>query len=91
MKNNKFDLLKGTFTAKEATEILIELFKSKIKFHQHDIFGKEERNEGDTEFSKNRIEDLKIAKEEIKKLLKDENIQDKKVRLKGEITIEIES
>lgn len=89
MKNNKYNLIKGEFSAKEAQEILMQLYTNKIKFHQRDVFAKEERNDGNSTLSKNRIEELILEKEKIKDFLSNQEIADKKIMINADIQIDI--
>lgn len=89
MKENKFNLIKGSFQDKDALNILMELFSNKIKFHQQDIFSKEERNSGDVSHSKKRIVELTEEKDKIRNLLTSPQNIGKKIKIDGEINLEI--
>lgn len=63
-------LIKGNFTAEEAKDILITLLNNKINFHQMKNFGLMERF-GKPEFgSQNRIDELKMNRDELNNLFK---------------------
>lgn len=89
MRESKFNLIKGEFQDKDALNILMELYSNKIKFHQQDVFSKEERNQGDITHSKNRIVELTEEKNRIREILTSPSNLDKKVRINGEIILEI--
>ena len=89
MKENNFNLLNGTFSAKDALTILMELYSNKINFHQKDIFSREERNLGNITHSKNRISELTEERNKIRRILTSSENSNKNVKIKGEIILEI--
>ncbi|MDK2773122.1 hypothetical protein [Flavobacterium haoranii] len=89
MKKGSFNLLNGTFSVKEALYILMELYSNKITFHQRDVFSKEERNQGDVTHSKNRIIELTEDKNRIREILTSSENLERKVKINGEIFLEI--
>lgn len=68
--NHQFQLIKGTFSPKEAEEILLELIHNKIKFHSLESLIILERYNGDTTRSQKRIQELKAARETVQAFLK---------------------
>jgi hypothetical protein len=65
----KFTLIEGVFTADEATELLLNLYGTKIQFHENRNFSSMERFGYQMEKDQSRITALKLAREELKKLL----------------------
>lgn len=64
-------LIKGSFTAEEAKDILITLLNSKINFHQMKNFGLMERF-GKPEYgSQSRIDELKKNRDELQNLFRE--------------------
>jgi hypothetical protein len=68
-KENKLTLIEGNFNMEEAEEILMGIFNSKIKFHQHKNFSTNERYGKYCKISVTRIPELKQSIEEVKEIL----------------------
>lgn len=69
-QENQFNLLKGTFTATDAKEILATLFNDKIRFHRLRNFSHEERFGVPDPHATERVPMLKQTLEDILTLLK---------------------
>lgn len=85
MENLK--LIDGNFSPREAKEILLSLISSKIQFHTVKDFGSEIRT-GVPEFkSRDRINDLREAKQKIITLMEEADKQNMEVEIYSTITI----
>ena len=62
-------LVEGTFSPVEAADVLFSLISDKIKFHNLQLLSVQERFNGDTSHSEQRIKALKIAKNQAKDLI----------------------
>ena len=70
-ENQNFHLIKGTFTADDASKILMEMIQNKIAYHNLQIFSQRVRfGEADTSASQKRIEELMVIKENLQKTLR---------------------
>ena len=67
--NSEFKLIDGTFSAKEAEQVLNKLFNYKIDYHKREDFSNHIRFNKDIEHSKKRINELIETKEALQKLL----------------------
>lgn len=86
-----FKLVDGSYTPKDAEEILMALISDKIKFHQGNIFSINERNcEGDIEHSEKRIAELKAEKVRVRTMLRNIEDQDMKIAISSDVNIIIE-
>ena len=86
-QENKFTLLQGTFSPDEAGLILFNLISSKINYHTQEKFSIEERTNGDTTHSTERIKSLRTFYESIKDLLENAKKENKRVKLEGDIFV----
>jgi hypothetical protein len=64
-----FKLIDGIFTPKEASEILLNLYISKLKFHQMKQFSAQERLGEDDVLAIHKIQQLQLAIDKIKEVL----------------------
>lgn len=92
-KTETIDLIKGTFTPRDAREVLLSLLNSKIKFHQLKDWSSRERFGTPDAESEQRLKSLKDARSKTETLLstlisKDNN--EKSVTLNSTIEIIIE-
>ena len=67
--SQNIQLVEGTFSPVEAADVLFSLISDKIKFHNLQILSVQERFNGDTSHSEQRIKALKIAKNQAKDLI----------------------
>lgn len=86
----KLKLVDGTFSAKDSKEILLNIFSSKIKFHQLKNFSSQELNGIDDKIAMKRIPQLKKCVDTIQKTLAIAEKKGKKVILKSEVFLTIE-
>ncbi len=82
-------LVEGTFSSKDAKEIICALINSKITFHHHRIFSQEERFGIKDQQSLKRIKELQEAKTNIMQLTDQATESDLSLTIKSNISIEI--
>lgn len=82
-------LIKGKYTPIEAKEILTEVLKAKINFHNLKNFSSEIRNNKSDEQSKRRIIELSEAKEYMLDLIKVAQISEKNISIESDIFIQV--
>ena len=88
-KTEKVTFIEGAFTDAEAKEILMNVFSTKIKFHQVKNFSSQERfGKADVSASK-RIIELKKGLEKAMEIIIDANKNNKQLTIKSEIVISI--
>ncbi|AFL82278.1 hypothetical protein Aeqsu_2831 [Aequorivita sublithincola DSM 14238] len=83
------DLIKGEFTPDEATEILFSIIGDKIRFNNRQIFSLEVRNIGNPEKYKTRLEELKVSKEIVSKLIQNAKKDNCMIEINSTILIKI--
>lgn len=88
MKSSEtFNLIEGVFSTDEAREILMNIFSTKIQFHEMKNLSSEERfGEQDT-VAKKRIPQLKIELEKLEKIISEAKSGTKKFAITSEINI----
>jgi hypothetical protein len=79
----RFKLIDGTFSPAEATEILLNLVKSKIDYHRLRLARDEHRFGKDLAHSERRIEQLKQLEAELKKALSCASAQGHQLEVSG--------
>jgi hypothetical protein len=67
-KINDYSLIDGTFTASDASKILLEIINNKINYHNLQIHSITERFGGDTSLSEKRIKKLLKTAKALKKV-----------------------
>ena len=83
---SKFSLIDGTFTVREAREIIVTLLETKIQYHNRESFSNEIRFGKTHSNSVNRKAQLILVKSEFIALLKDLENESQLV-IKAEINI----
>ena len=88
MKSNEtFNLIDGVFSTDEAREILMNIFSTKIQFHEMKNLSSEERfGEQDT-VAKKRIPQLKMELEKLEKIISEAKSGTKKFEITSAINI----
>lgn len=87
---HKVQLVNGDFTAQEASEVVNSLLNEKISFHRLHRLGKTEANVNcDTSFDGSRIDELKQEKEEFKTFCAEALADVKRVRISGNLNLEV--
>jgi len=82
-------LISGTFSPNEAREILLEMIKSKINFHNLKNFSSEIRyNEPDLH-SKQRIAELTEARENILELIHEAKLNSLNIKIETDLFIQL--
>jgi hypothetical protein len=84
------DLIAGTFTPNEAEEILVEMIKSKINFHNLKNFTSMVRNDEPDYNSKQRIQELVELREQIIGFTREARKTNRNLRIYSEISIQYE-
>jgi len=83
---SKFKLIDGTFTVKEAREIIITLLETKIQYHSRENFSNEIRYGTTHDNSLNRREQLIAVKKEFLALVEGME-HDSELQINSEISI----
>lgn len=90
MENKEnYKLIDGVFTAEAADQVLTALINYKIDYHNREDFSNHIRFNHEIEHSKVRIQELTTTKQEIKNLLSETKLKDKKLQINGTISIRI--
>jgi hypothetical protein len=82
-------LIEGDFSAAEAQEILINVFSSKIQFHEMRNYSSMERFGKEDIFAKKRIDELKKCVEEFKRVVSEANVNNQQIQINSIIKISI--
>jgi hypothetical protein len=88
-KIEKLKLIKGTFNPVDAKEILMNIFSTKIQFHQLKNFSSQIRFGKEDEIAVQRINELKNEIEKFQKLFAELPNINQKILLNSEIKIRI--
>jgi len=83
-------LISGTFTPNEAKEVLLEMIKAKINFHNLRNFSSEIRYNRPDLQSKERIAELTEAKENLLELIKEAKFCSKNIKIEADLFIQLE-
>jgi hypothetical protein len=90
MKNyEKLTLIEGEFSNEEASEILTNIFMTKIRFHEAKNFSSQVRLGKDDEIAQERIPALKKEFKKLQDILSEANLKNKKLVISSEINISI--
>lgn len=84
-------LIEGEFTADEASEILMNVFYTKIHFHEMKNFSSQERFEVPDLIAQKRIPELKASIEKLLKMVADAKNKNARLRIYSNIELEISS
>jgi hypothetical protein len=89
--SNKLEIkfITGEFSPEDAKELLLNVISKKIQFHSVDSHSLWEKNAATDSVSKTRLEELKMAREEILQLLTSGSLQGKKIKIHSTIEIEV--
>jgi hypothetical protein len=88
-KKHRFTLVDGKFEIPHASTVLLNLISSKLNYHNMERFGIKERNDGDTSHHDKRIKELKEAATYVKTILKEAEKSGKKIKLEGDVKIQL--
>lgn len=83
-------LIDGTYTAKEAAEIMFAVLDDKIKFHNIQIAHYMETKKGDIEHSRQRLAELKAERARISSIIKEAEESQSPLRLSSHIQIDFQ-
>jgi hypothetical protein len=92
MENGKkleIKFITGEFSQEDARELLLNIISKKIQFHSVDSLSLWEKNAIEDSGSKKRLEELKMAREEILQLLTSNSNNAKKIKINSTIEIEV--
>lgn len=88
-KIEKLTLIEGTFSDEEAKEILMNIFSTKINFHEVKNFSSIERFGEVDATAQKRIPDLKREVEKLTKILAEARATNKQITINSEINISL--
>ena len=88
-KEQAFKLIDGNFSTKESREILINVFSSKIQFHQMNNFSSKERFGKEDKTAIKRIPQLKKSLEKLLKIIDSAEKKGEQVQIKSEVIISL--
>lgn len=89
-KIEKLNLINGNFSSEEAKEILMNVFLTKVRFHEVKNFSSQVRFGKDDETAKIRIPQLKEELEKVLKIVSEAETANKKMIITSEINISLE-
>ena len=87
-KQDVFTLIEGEFSPKESRELLLSVFKSKIRFHRLKNFSSQERYGKDDEKALARMLQLQETLASVFKVIGDAEKQNQTLEIKAEITLD---
>jgi hypothetical protein len=88
-KENTLNLIDSIFTTQEAASVLLDIFSSKIKFHELKNMGYKERFGYVDETAQQRIEDLKKNRQTLLKILEQASESNCNLSVKSSIHIQL--
>ncbi|NJB36190.1 MULTISPECIES: hypothetical protein [Flavobacteriaceae] len=87
----EIQLVDGTFTVSEATDLLVALLEEKINFHKlHRLSLGERYPDSDTDYDDNRIHQLMQERTRVKKLYQEIDNPSAKIKIEGILNISLE-
>lgn len=89
-RTEMLSLINGKFNGEEANEILLNLFSTKIHFHELKNFSSRERFGKDDETAQRRIPELKKGREKVKQMVAEAKAKDKHLVITSVINISLE-
>lgn len=84
-----YELIKGTYTAEDAAEIIYHMIRKKIDFHEVRNFSQEVRFGTKDENSVQRIKELKIFSQDFTDLIQLAKEEGKELKVKANIHIDL--
>ena len=88
-KNEKLILIEGNFLTEEASEILTNIFTTKIRFHEAKNFSSQVRLGKDDEIAQERIPELKKELKKLQDLLSEAKSKNKNLVISSQIDISL--
>lgn len=89
-KIEKLTLVEGIFSNEEAKEILMNIFSTKIHFHEMKNFSSQERLGKPDETALKRIPALKISLGKLLKIVEEAGVSNKQLAITSEINISLQ-
>lgn len=86
---NEYSLIEGVFNAQESKEILMNIFNSKLKFHQRKNFGVKERTGYNDVISSKRIPELQKSLDHVIDILERAAVDNKMIKIHSNILVEV--
>ena len=87
---HKVNLIDGTFTAMEASDVINSLIEEKINFHKiHRLAMCEGNIDSDTKFDDSRVTELIQERENFRAIYQEAKRAGKQLRIKGIVEVEI--
>jgi|TARA_R110000737_G_scaffold122420_1_gene154340 hypothetical protein len=86
-KIEKLKLIEGTFTSADAKEVLMNVFSSKINFHERRNFSHQERYGADDEHAAKRISSLNDSIESLLNLISEAEKNNRTLQISSDIII----
>lgn len=87
--NQKITLIDGVFQVDEANEILMEMFQTKIKFHELRNFSAQVRFGKEDSLAQKRIPELKNCIESIREIIHEAKASNKKLIISSQIFVSL--
>lgn len=84
-----FKLIDGTFDTVEATDVLLSILNDKIRFHNIQILGIQERCDGDSVTSEKRLSELKEVKKQVVKFISKAQNSNCNIKINAAISVEL--
>lgn len=85
----KITLIEGLFNDEEANDILMEMFQTKIKFHELRNFSSQVRFGKDDSLAQKRIPELKKCIENIQEIINEAKSSNKKLVISSQILVSL--
>lgn len=86
---NTIKLIDGTYKVEDAGEILLSVLGDKIRFHNINSLGSNERACDDSYNSETRLKELSADRDRVLQLLKENKSDDKQIKINCKIEIEV--
>jgi len=87
--SNTIKLIDGTYKVEDAGEILLSVLGDKIRFHNINSLGSNERDCEDSYNSDTRLKELSADRERVLQLLKEHRNKDTKIKINCKIEVEV--
>lgn len=86
-----FKLIDGTFDTVEANDVLLTILNDKIRFHNIQILGIQERCDGDAVISERRLSELKEVKKQVVEFISKAQNNNCDIKINAAITMELKN
>lgn len=88
-KQSKLSLVNGNFSTQEALEVLMNLFSSKINFHELKSFSSQERFGYPDAHAEKRIPELQASMKQISAIIRELGDSQQEISIQSEVVITI--